>query len=74
MNVCRVDTALHALVAHTKREQNGGSETCPWHVVQLDGADAKFESGGFQVLSFSSTFSGAKTTVGGQARNQKSTD
>ena len=29
------------------------------------GVDAKSETGGFQVPSFSGTFSGAKTTVGG---------
>ena len=47
------------------RTQNRPKRTLTWKL----GVDAKFVSGGFQVQSFSGTFSGAKATVGGKARN-----
>ena len=41
---------------------NRPKRTMTWKL----GVDAKFETGGFQVPSFSRTFSGAKTMLGGK--------
>ena len=47
--------------------QNRPKRTLTWKL----GVDAEFETGGFEVPLFSSTFTGAKTMVGGRARNNK---
>ena len=48
----------------------GGTQSRPKRTLTRKlGVDAKFETGGSQVLSFSSTFPGAKTMLGGRARN-----
>ena len=48
----------------------GGTSIRPKQTMTLKlGVDPKFETGGFEVPSFSSTFSGAKTMVSGEARN-----